>query len=294
MELLNILIASLIGLSAGVVGGLAGIGGSIIMLPALALIYGYSGPDKNEHHLYMAAAMLVNVIVAYFSSREHAKAKAVRRDLVKVILPVMAVTILLGVFASNQFEGRIAKTGLVIFLLCYCTANLVSAARRREEPKPDQQRGGNLLLGGIGAITGFMAGFLGIGGGIVMVPLLQIFARIPIRQAIASSTAIMWVTAIIGSAFKISTLAEHQQHWIDAVVLAAPMGLGAVFGARIGAILTHKLNLPFLKVAISMLLGAAAIRMALPSSHPAAKFDTPTPDVLPDRHDEPVLPVPEP
>lgn len=263
MDLWQLLISLVIGLAAGVVGGLAGIGGSIIMIPALALVFGFSGPERNEQHLYMAAAMLVNVVVAYFSSRQHAKAGAVRKDIVRVMMPVMAVTILGGVAISNLFVGQIPKIGLVVFLLGYCTVNIISALRKREEPNPEQQRGGKALLASIAAITGVVAGFLGIGGGIVMVPMLQIFARVPLRQAIASSTAIMWVTAIIGSAFKISTLGTHGQDWSTALMLAAPMGLGAIYGAKLGAKLTHSMKLPSLKVVISVLLAIAAVRMAM-------------------------------
>ncbi len=64
MELHLILAPLTIGLVAGLVGGLAGIGGSIIMLPALGLFLGYKTPARTEHHLYMASAMTVNILVA--------------------------------------------------------------------------------------------------------------------------------------------------------------------------------------------------------------------------------------
>jgi len=274
----------IIGLIAGVVGGLAGIGGSIVMLPGLALVLGYATPDKSEHHLYMASAMCVNVVVAYFSKLQHAKAGAVRPDLVRPILAAMCVSIIVGVLFSNVFDGSVAKNALVVFILCYCLFNLYSAVRKLPEPDADHQRGGKPLLVAIGTFTGFMAGFLGIGGGIVMIPMLQLIGRIPLRQCIAASASIMWVTAIIGSTLKLSLLHTHDQSWVDALALAAPMGLGAILGARFGAWCTHRLRLPYLKVAISLILGVAAVRMALGGSRDQSRqADTPSGMEMPKR-----------
>lgn len=274
----EILITLIIGLIAGLVGGLAGIGGSIVMLPGLALVLGYATPDRAEHHLYMAAAMLVNVVVAYFSKVQHSKQGAVRADLVRPILASMCISIVIGVVVVNYFEGTVAKNVLIAFILCYCLFNLYSAMRKLPEPEPHHQRGGIPLLIGIGGLTGFMAGFLGIGGGIVMIPMLQLIARVPLRQSIAASAAVMWVTAIIGSITKLSLLHTHGQHWQEALAIAAPMGLGAIVGARVGAWTTHKLKLPFLKVAISLILGASAIRMAVGNAgkHSPRQPDSPT------------------
>lgn len=261
----------LIGLGAGVVGGLAGIGGSIIMLPGLAIVLGYATPARDEHHLYMAAAMLVNVVVAYFSRVQHARQGAVRRELVRPILASMSVSIVLGVLAVNLFDGTVAKNVLIVFLGCYCLFNLYSAIRKLPEPEPHHQWGGKVLLVSIGCVTGFLGGFLGIGGGIVMVPLLQIVAKVPLRQCIAASAAVMWVTALIGSVTKLALLHTHGQDWLDALAIAGPMALGAVAGARFGAWCTHRLHLPYLKVAISVILGASAVKMAYDS---LTKFKT--------------------
>ncbi|MCA9299660.1 MAG: hypothetical protein KDA28_11370, partial [Phycisphaerales bacterium] len=60
MTLQEVLISGVIGLIAGVLGGMAGIGGSLIMLPGLGLLLGYEPHERQ--HLYMAAAMCVNLL----------------------------------------------------------------------------------------------------------------------------------------------------------------------------------------------------------------------------------------
>jgi len=264
----DILITLTIGLVAGAVGGLAGIGGSIIMLPALALVFGYpSGEAKTEHHLYMAAAMIVNVVVAFSSGAKHKTAGGVGADLARPLLPSMVVAILGGVWLSNVFEGRVAKTGLIVFLFAFCAYTLFTTLRRLPDHEEKDRRGGPAVLVAIGLFTGVLAGFLGIGGGIVMVPLIQVLARVPLRQCIAASAAVMWASSIIGSIGKLATLHTHTINgeallWTDAVVLAFPMAMGALVGAYYGAGLTHRLRLPFLRLAIAIVLAGAGLRMA--------------------------------
>jgi uncharacterized membrane protein YfcA len=251
-----------IGLAAGLVGGLAGIGGSIIILPALALFIGYSTPDKPEHHLYMAAAMVVNAIVAFASTRKHRQAGAIDPNLTRCLLPPMLGGIIAGILLSNVMQGNTLKLGLIGFLWLYCGYAVFTTIRRLPDPAPERSRSGWVWIGGIGALTGVLAGLLGIGGGIVMVPLMIIMARVPVRRAVAASAWAMQITAPIGAALKLATLHGHGQSWVHAVYFAIPMAIGAMIGSSVGAELTHRLRLPYLRLAIAVILAAASARLA--------------------------------
>lgn len=251
-----------IGVFAGAIGGLAGIGGSIIMLPALGILLGYTGPDKPEHHLYMAAAMVVNAMVAFASTRKHRQAKAIEPRIVWRLTPPMFAGILAGAEVSNYFEGNTLKLALVGFLWLYCAYAIITTIRKLPEPDPEHMRVSWLWIGGIGALTGVLAGLLGIGGGIVMVPLMILTARIPVRRAVAASAWVMQITAPAGAVVKLATLGEHQQSWTHALALAVPMAVGALVGASIGAGLTHTLKLPYLRLAIAAVLAAASVKLA--------------------------------
>ncbi len=288
MELDLILTTLTIGLVAGLVGGLAGIGGSIIMLPALGLFVGYRTPEHTEHHLYMGAAMTVNIVVAFSSRAQHRKAGAIRPKLVRPLLTSMALAIVLGVLLSNVFEGDVARRALIVFLFAFCAYTLVTTIRRTPDTEESDQRGGAPLLLAIGGFTGLLAGFLGIGGGLVMVPLLQFLARVPLRLCIATSAAVMWLTALIGAVAKLATLSQHTiggepLHLGDALALALPMGIGALVGAAIGATITHKIRLPLLRLAIATVLAGAGARMAgFGASSP--------PEAVPDASEAPQTP----
>ncbi|MFG0305201.1 MAG: sulfite exporter TauE/SafE family protein [Phycisphaerales bacterium JB040] len=318
----GVIASIVIGLVAGLVGGMAGIGGSIIMLPALALWFGYDTPGRTEHHAYMAAAMCVNAVVAFFSARKHAAKGAVHTPTVTVLLPAMIAAIVAGVLISNQFDGTIPKLALVVFILGYCVycvipprkpsphakadpndpngAVLRPEGRSTPTSKPSPHAEGDpedpngavlrpegrstppqrLRLSAVAALTGFAAGFLGIGGGIILVPLLQVVGKIPLRRAIAASATVMIFTAPIGAALKLSTLHTFGIDWLDALALASLMAIGAVLGARAGATLTHSLRLPHLKLAIALILAAAAVRMAANSINELTQ-GTPAPTTTP-------------
>lgn len=254
--------AAVLGLVAGVAGGLAGIGGSLIILPGLGLFLGYDEPHRTVQHLYMGSAMIVNVLVAAPAAWRHSRAGSVPGPIVKVILPAMTLAMLVGVLLSDQVRGERLVLVLSLFIAGYALLNIYRVIRPRKNRPVDPPPPHRGLLAGIGGVTGVIGGLLGIGGGIVMVPLLQVFAKTPLRLAIGASSAVMCVTAVFGSALKVWGLPSHGSAVADALLLAGVMAPTAIVGSLVGARLTHTLPLKTVRIVISALLLAAAARMA--------------------------------
>src|ERR1043165_9597920 len=105
----GILAALGLGAGVGLIGGLAGIGGSILMLPLMAYVYGFRDSEHSAQHVHQAAAMVVNVLVAIPATHRHHSAKAVRWDLVRGLLPWMAVAMIIGVLLSNRLNGVVLQ-----------------------------------------------------------------------------------------------------------------------------------------------------------------------------------------
>lgn len=252
----------LIGVLGGAVGGLAGIGGSIIMLPALALFHGYESASKDRHHIFMAASMVANIAVSLSSTLQHRRKGVARRDLLVTLAPSMCVGIVLGVLASSQSPGKWPVFGLTLFIWAYCLYTAFTLWKKMPQQPDDAPAPRWWLLAVIGLLTGGLAGFLGVGGGILLVPLLQV-VRIPIRHAIAASASVMWISATIGATTKLWTLPGLGLSVGDAVAIAVPMASGAIAGAWFGAWLSHKLKVPALKVAIIVVLAVAAARLVM-------------------------------
>jgi len=107
-----------------------------------------------------------------------------------------------------------------------------------------------------GAVGGLLAGFFGVGGGIVMVPLLMIWARMNQRRAAATSLVAIVPTAIAGS---ITFGIAGEVNW----VVAALIGAGAIAGAPLGAYLLRVLPILWLRWLFIAGLLVAALRLIL-------------------------------
>jgi len=253
----------ILGLFAGAVGGLVGIGGSLIIIPVLTLLM-----DKSQH-LSQAAAMIVNVFVAAPSLFRHHQAQTVRWDVMVRMLPFGLVFILLGVWASDKIDGNALKKIFGAFLLYIIAFNIMKLFEEAKNNGDKPERTGWIPIGIVGTIMGFTAGLLGIGGGAIAAPLLQRVCRLPLRQAIATSTAVMCITASIGAWTKNAGLDQITNGaagaiavtYKDSLLIAICIVPTAIIGALFGARLTHVLPLRFLRIAFILLMLWACVNM---------------------------------
>lgn len=255
----NLVATGVLGFVAGIVGGLAGVGGSLVMIPGLHFIHG--DDPASVHHLYMASAMAVNVTVALPAVYQHSKAGAVRRDLLPTSLASATLAMLGGVLLSNRIEGDHLRTLLGVAIVLYCGYLALRVARNAPDPEREGERTTNPRIIVSAALAGFTGGLLGLGGGVVLVPMFQALCRMKLREAIATSSAVICVTATIGAVVKLATLHGHDQQVGNALLLAGLLAPTAIIGARLGAKLTHVLPLQWVRVAIIAFLLLAALRL---------------------------------
>ncbi len=258
----EILALILTGLGAGMLGGLLGIGGSIIMIPVLTL--GFS----HDQHLSQAAAMIVNVVVAVASFSQHRRAGAIPRGTVPRLVPAAVVAIALGVVVSNHFDAGDLQRIFGLFLVLVVAMNIQRLVQRRGvgtggPVRPDDEPAGGppraipaLLVAGI---VGGAAGLLGIGGGIIAVPLCQRVLGMPIRASIAVSATLMCLTAPVGAVLKNLSLPDGQSA-TDSILIAGVLAPTAILGSLLGARLTHVLPTLWLRAAMVFLLSWAAVK----------------------------------
>ncbi|MGP1310218.1 MAG: sulfite exporter TauE/SafE family protein [Phycisphaerales bacterium] len=248
-----------VGFAAGTLGGLLGIGGSVVLIPGLAFAFGTANPESQ--HLYQASAMAVNIAVSLPAALRHRKAGAIRADLFKILLVSAAIAIVLGVLASNMVSGLILRRMFAVFLAYIALANIVKLARKTPDHPPEQAKVTWPRAAPAGGVMGFAAGMLGIGGGIIGIPIMQAMCRLPLRQCIGASAAVMTLTALVGATLKIATIPEHGYPISDALLLAALLAPTAVLGSRLGAGLTHRLPLPAVQTVLIVLLAVSVWRM---------------------------------
>ncbi len=254
----------MLGLLAGALGGLVGVGGSIVIIPVLTLLMG------RDQHLSQAAAMIINVLVAAASLLQHYRARAVHWAVVFRLVPFGLVMVLLGVAVSNAVHGEILTKlygGFLLYVIAFSVTKLVGDHRRDTEPSAP--RTGWLRVGSVGATMGFVAGLLGIGGAPVSIPMLQRIAHLPLREAIAVTSAAMVITSVAGAVVKnatLSTLTDAAGESLglgfhDSFLLASFLAPTAVLGALAGAKLTHVLPVQWVRVAFILLMIWACVEM---------------------------------
>lgn len=115
---------------------------------------------------------------------------------------------------------------------------------------------------------GTLSGLLGIGGGVIAVPVMHAVNGFNLRVAIATSACLVLPTVIVGAIVKYATLSYATTpdgaviHLDSALWLAAALAPGAFIGANLGAAAVHKLPVKHVSIAFACLCAILALRMA--------------------------------
>lgn len=242
-----------------------GVGGSLIMIPALTELL---GPDQ---HLYQSAAMIVNFFVVVPAVIQHRREKAIELTNVMRLIPLAVAAVIVGVMISELHvfsgEGEAYLRGLFgLFLLAVCLSDLYRLCMRKKistetTSKSNKSRVGWIHASLVAIPTGLVAGLLGVGGGILAVPLQHKLLKVPMRNAIANSATLIIATSVVGAYLKNSAYYAQHDYSLKSFMLAACLIPTAILGSMLGSRLTHRLPLRFVKTAFFILLSIAAVRL---------------------------------
>jgi hypothetical protein len=155
----------------------------------------------------------------------------------------------------------------LLYVIAYSFMKLLDDHRSQSRPKSPKT--GWVRVGVVGGVMGFVAGLLGIGGAPVSIPLLQRVNHLPLRQAIAITSAAMVITSIVGAIGKnltLSSLTDAAGRSLnlgvqDSFLLASFLAPTAVIGALAGARLAHILPVRWVRAAFILLMIWASIKM---------------------------------
>lgn len=247
---MEFLIPAAIGLIAGLLGGLLGVGGSILIIPGLILYLSQTGRyDGSVQHLIQASAMICNVFVAAPSVVAHWRARMIMKSVTLALIPSALAGILLGVYVSDttlfaRQNGVYLAMILAAFMVYVGGYNGLRLMTNTDLEHGFDERPAPPLagVGSVGLVMGFFAGLLGIGGGAICVPMQQILLRIPLRRAIANSAVTIVCVSSVGAVLKNATLSsQHGIALMHSLQLAAMLIPTAILGGYLGGKLTHAL-----------------------------------------------------
>lgn len=263
----------LIGSGAGVLGGLLGIGGGLVMIPAMVLVFDDFGGQPygaNSLHLYKLAALATAVVLSVPAVRQHAQAGAIVPRMLGGIILFGVVGSLLGVGLARLLADEhttILRRIFGAFMLAVVALNVwqgrrrgaAAAAVRDRCPVPNRWA----QIGAVvGLPAGVVSGLLGVGGGVVAVPVQHFLLGLRLPSAIANSACMIVALALCGTLAQ--ALALHGLAGISAwegFLLAALLAPGAIIGGFFGAWLTHRLPIRWLRNAFYALLVLTGLRL---------------------------------
>jgi hypothetical protein len=221
VDVLLILVLVGVGLLAGAASGLLGIGGGIVMVPALVFLSPLGFREA------VAASLLVMVVATPLGILRHRRAGNVlaRQGL------LLGAAGFAGVLIAAAVDRFLTEADL---LRLFALVLVLSARQLVYGRLPERRHASVWPVLAFGLVAGFVAKLFGIGGGIVMVPGL-VFLGLAMHPAVGTSLVAVWTNAVLSTGIN---LFRGGDWWIQALPLAAGSLAGIQAGA-VGALRSH-------------------------------------------------------
>jgi uncharacterized membrane protein YfcA len=232
----GLLLAILIGLSLGLMGG----GGSILTVPILVYVLDYSPKDS------IALSLAIVGVTSLFGSIAHFRNKNINFKVAGIFGPIAMIGTYLGTKLSVYLSG---STQLIIFAVVMLIASFFMFKGRKEvdEKSLDKETFKYFTILIIGIFVGILTGIVGVGGGFMIVPALVLLANIPMKKAIGTSLIIISLNSFTGF---LGYLDEVAIDWSFLLKFSS----FAVIGIIIGSYLVKYIPQQKLKKAFSVFL----------------------------------------
>lgn len=259
-----LLIAALAGAGAlaGLMAGLLGIGGGVVMVPALFYAEGLLGvAEAHRMHLAVGTSLAVIVVTSLSSSFTHWRAGAVDRRVLATYGPGVLAGVVAGTLIAAVVSGVVLSAVFAVAALIVA-ANMVSGEAWKRFGPAMPGRAGSAALG---LATGAISTMAGIGGGAMTVAIMTLYSA-RIHVAVGTAAVIGVLVSVPGAlgfgviGWGVADLPRFSLGYVNLAAFAvmAPLTtLMAPFGAR----LAHRLPARGLARAFALFLAAAALNM---------------------------------
>ncbi|MEM0017190.1 MAG: sulfite exporter TauE/SafE family protein [Candidatus Korarchaeum sp.] len=243
----------LTGLLGGTVGGLLGTGGCVIMLPALAFLFGYNLP------VAVGTTITAVIITASSGAIGHLRMGNVDYGTAKVIAVSGAIGAFVGSLLFMFLAGNTSFLSLILgFAFLYVAIRMIyEGLKRFAGAKEGREIPGSFSKkSALGFLIGVLTGIVGLGGGYALVPSFIYLLGAPVKLAVGTSLASFISMALVSGAFKLA------QGYVD-VMAAILLGIGTAVGAQIGAKLVPKLPAWLIKLIFGMIFLYVSLKFVL-------------------------------
>ncbi|MDG2277652.1 MAG: sulfite exporter TauE/SafE family protein [Pseudomonadales bacterium] len=254
-----------VGLCSGLLGGMLGIGGGVVIVPALIFAYELSGMKAAADVTVIAVATSMSCIIftSFSAAYTQYRAKKVKMDVVRRLVPFFVLGSLCAGLATPLFDPGLLRLLIGAFLLLVAIVML-----RSWKPNPTRQFPGPVGSGATGLIGGFVSGTAGIAGGNVIVPTLLYF-NTPVHNATATSSAMGVPIALAGAVgYALGSPAASSTWMLGLIDLQSWLAItvGAIIAAPAGVRIAHRVPADLLKKVFGAFLVLVSLRMLYSSA----------------------------
>ena len=248
MGLLQLILLGVVGVLGGILSGLVGIGGGIVFVPGLVYVGGWSIKD----------AVAASLVIIIFSSLSGTIRNARSEDPVNwraagLLSSAVAPASLIGVYISSVSPEVVVQVAFAVLLL----ALAYPTARGRGEYDPDRKKIPRPLVFAAGIFIGALSGLVGLGGGVMMVPLMVLGMGLGTKRAISTSLAVVMFTGIVGSAGYIVAGFRGAEELLS----LPPLIVGSMIGAPLGVRIRDRLPAGSVRGIFAVFMVVVALRL---------------------------------
>ncbi|HSQ48544.1 MAG TPA: sulfite exporter TauE/SafE family protein [Candidatus Deferrimicrobiaceae bacterium] len=251
----------ILGLLIGILAALTGVGGGSIIVPILSLLYAFDPANAVGTSLATIVFTAIAATVTYWRQNRIFIRTGV------IVSFATAPGAVIGAYMTEIVSATVLGIAFSVFLIIVATKILTEILpRRRGKRNIDieiqssendlfiYKRGRLYLAFALGFVSGVISGLLGVGGGIILVPLLIFILELDIHIAVATTMFTMIFTALAGVA----------QHFVLGNVnfeFALMLGVGSILGTQIGAYIYKRASNTLLRGVFAVILLAISVEM---------------------------------
>jgi len=245
------LLALLLGFTISLLSGFLGIGGGIVMAPALLYLPPLLGVGQFDMRQVTGLTITHALFACLSGAIRHDKYRCVSRPLIGSMGGCIGVSALAG----SALSGSIAnETLMMVFAGLAVTAAVLMCVPGKDGDDVADASACSFSIPFaviIAVVVGLLGGMVGQGGSFILIPLMLHVLKLPLRVVIGSNLALVFISSLAGFAGKVAT---GQIPFVPAVFLVA----GAFPGAQVGSVFSHRTNPRWMRTALAAVVGAAA------------------------------------
>jgi len=198
MTLFEFLFFVAVGCGVGFLGGLFGVGGGFIMVPILIFTYEHSGVSPSVlTHIAIGSSLFVVLFTSVSSSYQQSRQRNIEWRAVFVIGFSSVVTAFATARLAAALSGRHLRVAFALIVITGAIRMLTESKTEAQKKIEFSSKPSTIGL----ILTGFAAGIVsalaGIGGGVFTIPIMYYFLKMPLKLAIGTSSAAIFITALV-------------------------------------------------------------------------------------------------